>query len=584
MEWKISNWRIGSRLGLGFLAVVLLSALLGLVAWMQLTRIQATEDTLAQVTLPSIYNVASMRSEYNRLRRHEAGIASARTLVEIEGFEKQIQQRLQAIAGQEKTVEQLISGEALKAAYADYQRYKAEFFKLHEQLLARARDGNYNTVEDQAAMVEELGLFFAGESENAFGRLAESTGKLVNAQLAAADQVEQDGKAAYASARYWIGGALALVTLVAAVVGIAMTRAVTAPIAQAVQVAQDVAAGRLQKPIRNQRRDETGLLLNALEDMRRQLSSVVQEVRSNAQGVALASREIAQGNADLSARTESQASALEQTAASMEQLGSTVRLNADNAQTANQMSRNACEVAARGGDVVAQVVDTMKGINHSSKQIADIIGVIDSIAFQTNILALNAAVEAARAGEQGRGFAVVASEVRTLAQRSASAAREIKALISASVERVEQGSQLVDKAGTTMDDIVAAIRRVTDIMGEISAASSEQSQGVAQVGEAVAQMDQATQQNAALVEESAAAADALQRQAQAMVASVAVFEVEGRPLVGSAARQPSQAPTPAGPRAVAVPGGRLASAGETSWVAREPVKVAALESNDWEQF
>ena len=584
MEWKISNWRIGSRLGLGFLVVVLLSALLGLVAWMQLMRIQATEDTLAQVTLPSIYNVASMRSEYNRLRRHEAGIASARTLVEIEGFEKQIQQRLQAIAGQEKTVEQLISGEALKAAYADYQRYKAEFFKLHEQLLARARDGNYNTVDDQAAMVEELGLFFAGESENAFGRLAESTGKLVNAQLAAAAQVEQDGKVAYASARYWIGGALALVTLVAAVVGIAMTRAVTAPIAQAVQVAQDVAAGRLQKPIRNQRRDETGLLLNALEDMRRQLSSVVQEVRSNAQGVALASREIAQGNADLSARTESQASALEQTAASMEQLGSTVRLNADSAQTANQMARNACEVAARGGDVVAQVVDTMKGINHSSKQIADIIGVIDSIAFQTNILALNAAVEAARAGEQGRGFAVVASEVRTLAQRSASAAREIKALISASVERVEQGSQLVDKAGTTMDDIVSAIRRVTDIMGEISAASNEQSQGVAQVGEAVAQMDQATQQNAALVEESAAAADALQRQAQAMVASVAVFEVEGRPLVGSAARQPSQAPTPAGPRAVAVPGGRLASAGETSRVVREPVKVAALESNDWEQF
>ncbi|WP_417285195.1 methyl-accepting chemotaxis protein, partial [Comamonas sp.] len=231
------------------------------------------------------------------------------------------------------------------------------------------------------------------------------------------------------------------------------------------------------------------------------------------------------GNADLSSRTEEQASALEETAASMEQLGSTVRQNADNARAANQLAVNASKVAAEGGTVVAQVVDTMKGINNSSHQIADIISVIDSIAFQTNILALNAAVEAARAGEQGRGFAVVAGEVRTLAQRSAEAAKAIKGLITTSVERVEQGTQLVDKAGTTMAEIVSAIRRVTDIMGEISAASSEQSQGVAQVGEAVTQMDQSTQQNAALVEESAAAAGALRKQAQDLVQAVAVFQL-----------------------------------------------------------
>jgi methyl-accepting chemotaxis protein len=239
--------------------------------------------------------------------------------------------------------------------------------------------------------------------------------------------------------------------------------------------------------------------------------------------VATASAQIAQGNNDLSARTEQQASALEQTAASMEELSSTVRQNADNARQGNQLAQNASTVAVRGGEVVGQVVDTMKGINDASRKIADIIGVIDGIAFQTNILALNAAVEAARAGEQGRGFAVVASEVRSLAGRSAEAAKEIKGLISDSVQRVEQGTVLVDQAGTTMAEVVAAIRRVTDIMGEISAASTEQSQGVAQVGEAVTQMDQATQQNAALVEESAAAAESLKAQAQQLVQAVAVL-------------------------------------------------------------
>lgn len=290
-------------------------------------------------------------------------------------------------------------------------------------------------------------------------------------------------------------------------------------------VAERVRCGDLTAPVDDTANDEFSPLLSALGHMQASLTQVVAGVRANSDSVATASTQIAQGNQDLSRRTEQQASALQQTAATMEELGTTVSSNAESSKQANQLARGASEVAHRGGELVEQVVQTMQGINDSSRKIADIIAVIDGIAFQTNILALNAAVEAARAGEQGRGFAVVATEVRNLAQRSAAAAKEIKTLITASVEQVEQGSGLVGRAGSTMQDIVAAIQRVSDIVAEISAASVEQSSGVGQVGQAVSQMDQATQQNAALVEESAAAAESLKQQAQQLVASVSVFKL-----------------------------------------------------------
>jgi len=374
-------------------------------------------------------------------------------------------------------------------------------------------------------------------------------------------------------------------------------------VAYAQGVTTRVRDGNLAEPVQDRARDEFSPLLAALQEMQVELARLVRTVRGNAESVATASTQIAQGNQELSGRTEQQASSLQQTAATMDELGSTVRNNADNAQQAAQLAIGASGVATEGGNVVAEVVKTMKGINDSSRKIADIIGVIDGIAFQTNILALNAAVEAARAGEQGRGFAVVAGEVRTLAQRSAEAAREIKALITASVEQVEHGSTLVDRAGTTTREIVAAIHRVSDIVSEISAASSEQSSGVAQVGQAVTQMDHATQQNAALVEESAAAAESLRQQAQTLVRAVSAFRLADHdaappsrpePANGASGWEGSERRGPDRARNVSraafgKSGGAKPAAAEESVAARPQPAVAAsggsrTGTDDWQSF
>jgi methyl-accepting chemotaxis protein len=373
-----------------------------------------------------------------------------------------------------------------------------------------------------------------GKDRDAVAQLAELKKVLAKEE----DETSKAASAKAASSRNLAYALMVLATALGVVGSIVLSRKIVSPLAQAVGVAEVVASGDLSNPIHAKGTDEVAALMTALQRMQSSLANLVAGVRQGAESVASSSGEIEAGNHDLSARTEQQASVLEETAATMEELSATVKQNADNARQANQLAMNASTVAVKGGEVVEQVVATMKGINESSRKIADIISVIDGIAFQTNILALNAAVEAARAGEQGRGFAVVASEVRSLAGRSAEAAKEIKSLIGASVERVEQGSTLVDQAGVTMTEVVGSIKRVNDIMGEISAASSEQASAVSQVGEAVTHIDQATQQNAALVEQMAAAASGLKGQAHDLVETVAAFKLpagQGGPRVSPAA-------------------------------------------------
>ena len=512
---NINDMKIGRRLGLGIAVSALLLAATVWVGVSRLAEVKLALDTIADDRLPKIVAVKDMKENI----RTRASVV--RNIVLLHKDED-IRKEAEALP-------------KLRESYAKLDKQLQE--TIHTEEGKRALGKAQAAVAAIVAPTEEVvRLGLANKNEEATALLLGTVRPLQTAaldELEALAKVQIDAADAFqvAAGRTYHTAVLLMLSLGIVAVGLLaffgwmLVRSITKPLNQAVAISQAVAAGDLSLQFHASGNSETSQLLVALKAMQVSLANVVDNVRRNSESVATASAQIAQGNNDLSGRTEEQASALEETAASMEELSSTVKQNADNARQANQLAMGASTVAVQGGKVVSQVVDTMKGINDSSKKIVEIISVIDGIAFQTNILALNAAVEAARAGEQGRGFAVVASEVRVLAQRSAEAAKEIKVLISASVERVEQGTTLVDQAGVTMREVVSSIRRVTDIMGEISAASTEQSAGVAQVGEAVTQMDQATQQNAALVEESAAAAESLKVQAQQLVQAVAVFKL-----------------------------------------------------------
>ena len=524
---KTSNLQIGTRLTLAFAAVLAITAAIAIVGVWRLGSLKDSAHEIATVELQRSLLAQRWASQINiNWVRASAALKTSDTGY-IDALQKDMATTSKSISDDQKQLESMVVGDATKALMESVAKNRKVYVDARAALIKRQKDG-----------------------ENISDAVDRELRPLAEAYLKAVDQVAQHARDTLAEVQAHADStantsqiALGTGAAIAVVLGILLaglaTRSITRPIRLAAGSAEAIAGGDLGQAIEVQGKDEAARLLQALSTMRENLARTVSNVRRSADGVATGSSEIANGNSDLSMRTEQQASALQETAASMEELSSTVKQNADNARQANQLAQSASTVAIQGGEVVAQVVETMRGINDSSKKISDIISVIDGIAFQTNILALNAAVEAARAGEQGRGFAVVASEVRSLASRSAEAAKEIKTLINDSVNRVEQGNTLVDQAGVTMNEVVSSIRRVTDIMGEISAASSEQSQGVAQVGEAITLMDQATQQNAALVEEMAAAASSLKTQAQQMVEAVSVFKLGALEVPHTVTPQPA---------------------------------------------
>jgi methyl-accepting chemotaxis protein len=516
--FRFNDMPIARRLGLGFAALVFMLVSLGGYSLWQLGVIEQHVNGVTQEQLPKQKRLVHIELQVNEIARAMRNLLIMDQAPDLQAQRDEIKASRQAILVDLEALEQGVTRARGKAMLADVKAARIAFVASQNRFL-KALDGA-DTAEARRVLLDETRPLQIDYLKN------------IQALSAFQDELTTEGVNGVTQAMLQVREVTAVLigagVLLAVVLALALVKSVTRPIHQAVELAHAVAGGDLTRAIDTRGRSETARLLQALDHMQKRLSDVVGTVRSGAEGVATASAQIAQGNSDLSSRTEQQASALEETAASMEQLGSTARQNADNARQANQLAASASTVAVQGGDVVGQVVQTMKDINDSSRRISDIIGVIDGIAFQTNILALNAAVEAARAGEQGRGFAVVAAEVRNLAQRSAEAAKEIKGLILASVERVEQGSAQVDRAGATMQEVVLSIRRVTDIVGEISSASAEQNSGVGQISEAVSQMDQATQQNAALVEESAAAASSLRGQAEQLVQAVALFRLAGR--------------------------------------------------------
>ena len=558
---KFANLNIARRLALGFGALCLILVAIQAFSIDTLGKVNAGTADLVSRRVPNIIATNAVLSEVN-------DIAIALRNMILSGDPADRQRQLDEIVssrslGQEN-LERLrkdVISPAGKELVARITAANERYLKGQEDMVARINAG------DEA----EMRRYMKDVMRPTLKELKQAVNELLALQISVAGRTAADARAAFESTRTLMTVLAVLSLALATLIAWWNTRAITRPMARAVEVANTVAAGDLTSRIEVDTTDETGQLLQALKTMNDNLVRTVLTVRSGTEAIAIASNEVAAGNLDLSARTEQQAGSLEETASSMEELTSTVKQNADNARQANALAEAASCVAERGGRVIGDVVGTMDQINSSAGKIADIIGVIDGIAFQTNILALNAAVEAARAGEQGRGFAVVASEVRNLAQRSAAAAKEIKGLIGDSSQAVQAGSKLVGEAGSTMQEIVDSVRRVTDIMTEITAASAEQTAGIEQINEAIAQMDQVTQQNAALVEEAAAASASMQEQAAKLTRAVSVFQVG----TGSAAAAPAPAPAP---RAVlarsgtpvrrpAVTGVPRAAAGEAEWEA-----------------
>ena len=568
--------KVATRLTLGFLAIVVLGAIVAGIAIYNMSQMNERAKRMYQKELLGISYVKEADVDQVSLGRSLRGAMLASTdeqrasmLANVDKYRQELQEDLDK-------ARPLFHSDEGKRIFAEADAQLRDYDGLIADIVKRVKAEPLQPKRDS---VDYLFGTFLPKSQALDAKLTD----LVHNKENMAQETNLSNKNAYEDSRATLLVLVALSALAGTGFGILITRSLTRQLggepAYAAEVAGRIADGDLSTDVQLRAGDETSLLF-AMKSMRDRLARIVSEVRQGTDAIASSSAEIASGNLDLSSRTEQQASSLEETASSMEELTSTVKQNADNARQANVLAQTASNVAGQGGDVVAQVVQTMGSINDSSKKIVDIITVIDGIAFQTNILALNAAVEAARAGEQGRGFAVVAGEVRTLAQRSAAAAKEIKALIGDSVDKVEAGTRLVDQAGSTMHEVVSSIQRVTDIMAEISAASQEQTSGIEQINQAISQMDNVTQQNAGLVEEAAAASEALQNQAGRLAELVSVFRLGDRaPTAATVA--------PAAPVRAAKPVTTLAAPKPAPIVkpapARTPVKTAAT-ADEWEEF
>ncbi|HEU4459408.1 MAG TPA: methyl-accepting chemotaxis protein [Methylibium sp.] len=534
---SLRNAKIGVRLALAFSFSVLLMIGMAVVAHLSLNDIREHVAEMDNDLFVKVVLTGEIKDELNEQSRIVRNVQLLSLPEQLDAEWKRFDASRDKVVGIYKKLEPMLHTAAGKALFAELQAERSEYVKT----LAVYRDlvGTGDMVASRSMLMQTLRPQHR-QYLNALEQFSHAQAALM------ADAGKLTEKTAQQATMMMVAATLFGI-LAASLSGWLVARSISKPVGRAIALADSVAKGDLTAEIVVDREDEIGSLLKSLKTMNENLARVVGQVRQSSESIATGSSQIATGNADLSQRTELQASNLQQTAASMEELTSTVRNNADTAQQANQLASAASSAATQGGQVVSQVITTMQDITASSKKIADIIGVIDGIAFQTNILALNAAVEAARAGEQGRGFAVVASEVRSLAQRSANAAKEIKALIGDSVDKVETGSRLVNDAGHSMDDIVRQVQRVSDLIGEISSATNEQSSGIGQVGQAVSELDKTTQQNAALVEESAAAAESLKQQASRLADIVGVFKLskqEADAAVAKAKKEPPRLPAP----------------------------------------